>query len=84
MVIYYDTDQYGKMESNEGCPKIKQKNLCFVHQTSLLGINCVKAFAPKEWFNHSNGIYHPFQQKLKLARNEEFLYIVMNYIKITI
>ena len=29
-----------------------------------------KKFAPNEWFNHLNGINHPFQKKLKLAKNE--------------
>ena len=29
-----------------------------------------KKLAPKEWFNHSNGIDYPFQNKLKLAKNE--------------
>ena len=45
-------------------------NQRFVQQTSLLGIESVKKFAPKEWFNHSNGIDHPFQNILKLAKNE--------------
>ena len=65
------------MESNERYPTIKTKkssfiffNQYFVHQTFLLRINSVNAFAPKEWFTHSNGIDHPFQMKLKLARKE--------------
>ena len=65
------------MESNKGCSTIKTKkssyiffNQYFVHQKYLLGIDSVKEIAPKEWFNHSKGIDHPFQKKLKLARNE--------------
>ena len=45
-------------------------NQRFFQQTFLLGIESVKKFAPKEWLNHSNGIDHSFQNKLKLAKNE--------------
>ena len=65
------------MVLKEGCPTIKSKkssfiffNQRFVQQTSLFGIESVKKFAPNEWFNHLNGINHPFQKKLKLAKNE--------------
>ena len=79
------------MESNKGSTTIKSKissfiffNQRFVQQTSLLGIESVKKFAPKEWFNHSNGIDHPFQNKFKLSKNEAILLnIVINNIKIT-
>ena len=65
------------MESNKGYPNIKSKKSSYlffnqrvVQQTSFLGFDSVKNFAPKKWFNHSNGIDHPFQNKLKLAKNE--------------
>ena len=52
-------------------------NQRFVHQTSLLGIDSVKKFVPKEWYNHSNGIDHPFQKKLKLAKNEAIQWVLI-------
>ena len=77
IVVYHGTNLGGDMESNKGCQNVKSKkssyvffNQRFVQQTSLLGIESVKTFAPKEWLNHSNGIDHPFQNKLKLAKNE--------------
>ena len=77
IVVYRNRNQNGDMELIKLCPNIKSKkspniffNQRFVQQTSLLGIESVKKFAPKEWFNHLNGSDHPFQNKLKLAKNE--------------
>ena len=65
------------MESNKGCPNIESKKSSdmffshrFLQQASLLGIDSVKKFAPKEWLNHSNEIGHHFQNKLTIAKNE--------------
>ena len=76
IVIYHGTNQGGYMELNKRCPNIKSKkssnmffNQRYVQQTSLLGIDSLKKIVPKEWFNHSNEIDHPFRNKLKLAKN---------------
>ena len=65
------------MKSNKGCPNIESKkssalffNQRFLQQSSLMGIDSVKKFAPKEWLNHSNEIDHPFQNELMKAKNE--------------
>ena len=77
IVVYHDTNQDGQMESIKGCLTHETKknsyiffNQRFVQQTLLLGIDSVKKIAPKEWFNQSKRIDHPFQKKLRLARNE--------------
>ena len=55
IVVYHSTNQGGDMESNKECPPLKPEkssyrffNQRFVHLSSLLGIESVKAFAPKE------------------------------------
>ena len=45
-------------------------NQQFVQQSSLLGIDSVKKFAPKEWLNYSNETDHPFQNKLTADKND--------------
>ena len=45
-------------------------NQRFLQQSSLLGIDSVKNFAPNEWLNHSSEIDHPFENKLMKAKNE--------------
>ena len=64
----HGTNQGGDMESNKGCPNIESKkssdlffNQLFLQQSSLLSIDSVLKFAPKEWLNHSNEINHPFK-----------------------
>ena len=61
---------------NKGCPNIKSKtssdlffNQRFLQQSSLLSIDSVKKFAPKEWLNHSNESDHPFKNKLTKAKS---------------
>ena len=79
IVVFHGTNQGGYMESNKGCPNINSTkssdiffNQRFVKQTSLLGIESVKQFASKKWFYRSNGIYHNFQNKLKLGKMKRF------------
>ena len=77
IVVYHGTNQGGDMESNKACPNIESRkslyiffNQRFLQQLSLLGIDSVTKFAPKEWLNHSYEIKHPFPNKLKKTKNE--------------
>ena len=35
-----------------------------------MNIDSILKFAPKEWLNHSSEINHPFQNKLRIVKNE--------------
>ena len=66
------------MKSNKVCPNKETKkssdiffNQRFLQQSSLLSIDSVLTFVPKEWLYHSNEINHSFQKKLTKAKNEK-------------
>ena len=77
VVVNHDRNKDCEKKTFEETPEVnKGKNSCmifnqrFLHQMTLFGRNSLEQFAPKEWLNHSNFIDHPFNEKLKTAKNK--------------
>ena len=77
IVVYHDRSKDGKTKTLKGSPNVNNRNNSnmvfnqrFLHQITLLDIDTLKKFAPKEWLNHSNFIDHPFEDKFKKAKKK--------------
>ena len=68
------------MESNKEC--LNQKIFIYILESTVCSTNIIgywicKKIAHKERFNHSNVIHQPFQNKLKLTRNEAIPWVLV-------